>query len=197
MAAMAREVAPASIDSSAASTESLERRLARFEDAAEISACVMRYMALCDGLDARTPLDELLDCFTEDAVWAGTGARYGTSFGSFQGREAIGAMFRRYMGDPPHFALNVHFLANEQIGPVDADSAQAKWLMLQASTFADGASHLNAARLTLEMTRCVDGRWRIARFGTENVLSRPVSHWHSTAPLPLPPAAGPPTSATR
>lgn len=166
----------------------LEARLRRFEDADAIRACVTRYMALCDRLDASTLLHELLDCFTEDALWAGKGARYGASFGGFQGREAIAAMFGRYMRTPAHFALNVHFLTSEHIAPTGEDSADAEWVMLQTSTFADGASHLNAARLQLGMARCADGRWRIARFQTENLFSRPVSHWHSDAPLPVPAA---------
>jgi ketosteroid isomerase-like protein len=164
----------------------LEARLQRFEDAAAIRACVTRYMALCDRLDADTPLDLLLDCFTEHAVWAGKGARYGAGFGSHHGRAAIGAMFAGYMGRPAHFALNVHFLTSELITPGGADAAQASWVMLQTSTFADGASHLNAAQLTLAMARCADGHWRIARFETENLFSRPVSHWQSAQALPLP-----------
>lgn len=174
----------------AARLDAAERRLRRFEDVQAIRGCVHRYMALCDALDAATPLDALLDCFTEDAVWAGKGARYGASFGGHRGRAAIGAMFRRYMGEPPHFAFNAHFLTSELIEPDGDDAAQAQWLMLQTSSFsASGASHLNAARLRLGMARCADGRWRIARFETENLLSRPVSHWHSDAPLPVPAVA--------
>jgi ketosteroid isomerase-like protein len=164
----------------------LEARLRRFEDAEAIRACVTRYMALCDRLDARTPLHELLDCFAEDAVWAGKGARYGAAFGGFTGRAAIGAMFERYMGTPAHFALNVHFLCSELITPTADGRAEAQWTMLQASTFADGRSHLNAARLALGMARGADGRWRIARFETENLFSRPVDHWHSDDALPGP-----------
>lgn len=181
---------------------SVEARLRRFEDVQAIRACMHRYMALCDRLDAATPMDALLDCFAEDAVWAGRGARYGASFGAHQGRAAIGAMLGRYRGSldgelpqrAPHFAFNAHFLASEQIEP-EGDGAMASWLMLQASTFADGRSHLNAARLQLRMARCADGHWRIARFETENLLSRPVSHWHSDAPLPVP-ASPTPTAHT-
>lgn len=182
----------------------LEARIQRFEDAAAIRACVQRYMALCDRLDASTPMDALGDCFTEDALWAGKGARYGASFGGHQGRAAIVAMLGRYRGSlpgeapprPPHFAFNAHFLCNEQITPLAEGRAQAGWLMLQTSTFAGGASHLNAAQLTLQMARGGDGRWRIARFETENLFSRPVDHWHSNAPLPVP-ATGPTPPAGR
>lgn len=171
--------------------EAVEQRLRRFEDAAAIRACVTRYMTLCDRLDAATPLPELLDCFTEGATWTGSGTRYGASFGSHQGRAAIGAMFSHYMGVPAHFALNVHFLTSELITPSGEDTACAEWVMLQASTFADGASHLNAARLALAMQRCTDGCWRIARFETKNLFSRPISHWDSPAPLPVPGAVRP------
>jgi ketosteroid isomerase-like protein len=185
---MVREKTASARETAAQRLARLEARLQRFEDADAIRACVTRYMTLCDSLDAATPLHELLDCFTDDAVWAGKGARYGASFGGHQGREAIGVMFRAYMRTPAHFALNVHFLCSEQITPTGLDAADARWVMLQASTFADGASHLNAARLALRMARCADGRWRIARFETENLFSRPVSHWHSDSPLPVPQA---------
>jgi hypothetical protein len=31
-----------------------------------------------------------------------------------------------------------------------------------------------------------DGSWKIKHFQTENIFSRPVSHWNSTAELPVP-----------
>ena len=183
---MPRRNIPLPHDTIAQQLACLEARLQRFEDADEIRACVMRYMTLCDNLDADTPLDLLLDCFTQDAVWAGKGARYGASLGAHRGRDALGAMFRTYMRTPAHFSLNVHFLCNEQVTATGLDGAIAQWSMLQTSTFSDGASHLNAARLTLQMSRCADGRWRIARFETENLFSRPVSQWHSETQLPVP-----------
>lgn len=199
----------------------LEARVARDEARTEaeraIRACVNRYMVLCDALDARTPLDELAGLFTREAVWEGRGARYAKSFGGYRGREAIAAMFRRYMGEPAHFALNVHFLCSELI-EVDAPdagttapsmdragdaalarphaptSARARWVMLQTSTFASGDSHLNAARLTLRLA-LEEGAWRIAHFQTENLFSRPVSAWQDVAPLPVPAAEGRPAPA--
>jgi ketosteroid isomerase-like protein len=173
----------------------IETRLAEYTAATAIRACVHRYMALCDHLDAATPMNDLLDCFTEDAVWIGKGARYDASFGGHRGRAAIGTMLGAYRGSlpgepgpvrPPHFVFNAHFLCNEHITAIEADTAQAEWAMLQTSTFASGAAHLNAAHLSLQMRRDIDGRWRIARFETENLLSRPIDHWHSDAALPVP-----------
>ncbi len=168
--------------------EQLEGAARRSEAADAIRRCVVRYMHLCDHLDARTPIDELAGLFTRDAVWQGKGARYAGGFGGHRGRAAIAAMFRTYMGDPPHFRMNAHFLCSERI-EVDetAEQATAGWLMLQTSTFSSGASHLNAAQLELRMA-LEEGRWRIAHFQTENVFSRPVDRWEDAAPLPVPQA---------
>ncbi|MBD2836222.1 nuclear transport factor 2 family protein [Pseudomonas sp. JM0905a] len=165
-------------------SQALELRLRRLESEHAVRACMNRYMELCDALDARTPLDELAGLFTLDAVWEGKGAKYAKSFGGYQGREAIRAMFATYMVEPAHFALNVHFLCSELIR-VEGVEANGSWVMLQTSTFASGASHLNAARLTVKF-REEEGAWRMAHFQTENLFSRPVEAWNSDAHLPVP-----------
>lgn len=163
---------------------SLLQRLEAFEHQQAIRCCINRYMTLCDQLNAATPLDELSELFTRDARWEGKGARYAGSFGGYQGREEIRAMFATYMKTPAHFALNVHFLTSEVI-TVEHESGVGHWVMLQTSTFADGASHLNAARLKVDFI-FEEGAWRMAHFQTENLFSRPVSLWNSEATLPVP-----------
>lgn len=163
----------------------LRQRLRRFESEYAVRACMNRYMVLCDALCESTPLDELAGLFTEQALWEGKGARYASSFGGYQGREAIRAMFATYMKTPAHFALNVHFLTSELIEVRETD-ALGSWVMLQTSTFASGDSHLNAARLTVRFAE-EQGAWRMAHFQTENLFGRPVSGWNSEAPLPVPP----------
>lgn len=165
-------------------SRSLEARLHQLESENAVRACMNRYMVLCDALDARTPLDELTGLFTSDAIWEGKGAKYAKSFGGYRGREAIRAMFAGYMTEPAHFALNVHFLCSELIR-VEGDEANGSWVMLQTSTFASGASHLNAARLTVRF-REEQGVWRMAHFQTENLFGRPVEAWNSDAHLPVP-----------
>jgi ketosteroid isomerase-like protein len=165
-------------------SQALEQRLRQLESEQAVRACMNRYMELCDALDARSPLDELAGLFTLDAVWEGKGAKYARSFGGYRGREAIRAMFATYMTEPAHFALNVHFLCSELIR-VDGAEATGSWVMLQTSTFAGGASHLNAARLTVKF-REDEGAWRMAHFQTENLFSRPVDAWNSDAHLPVP-----------
>lgn len=163
----------------------LETRLARFESEHAIRACMNRYMVLCDALDAATPLDELVGLFTRDAIWEGIGEKYRGTFGRIEGRGALREMFAGYMTEPAHFSVNVHFLTTELIELSSANSACGSWVMLQTSTFADGRSHLNAARLTVDFARA-KGRWRMSHFRTENLFSRPVDAWDVSAPLPVP-----------
>lgn len=169
----------------------LERlRLLEAENA--IRAVMARYMELCDELGPDTPMAELGALFTRDAVWAGIGSKYAGAFGSHQGRDAIAAMLGRYRGPPPHFAMNAHFLCSETIA-VEGDAARGAWMMLQTSTYADGRSDLRSARLRIAFA-FEEGTWRISRFETENLFSRPVSRWEDPAPVPAPDSAAPTTT---
>ena len=94
-------------------------------------------------------------------------------------------MFKSYTQKESHFVMNAHFVSSEQIY-VEQLQADASWLMLQTSTFRDGRSHLNAAKLSVKFRQQADGSWKIKHFQTENIFSRPVSHWNSTAELPVP-----------
>jgi len=163
----------------------LQSRLARLESEQAIRACMNRYMVLCDQLGIDSPLDELLDLFAADAIWEGVGDKYAGTFGRLSGQPAIRQMFAKYLVEPAHFALNVHFLASELIRLVTEDTATGSWVMLQTSTFSSGDSHLNAARLTVDF-RCTAGVWRMTHFRTENLFSRPVDHWNAAALLPVP-----------
>ena len=144
-------------------------------------------MALCDRLDAATPMDRLAALFCRDALWEGRGTRYAEALGRHVGREAIVAMLDRYR-EPPHFLFNAHYLASEAI-TVDGARANGRWMMLQCSTYRTGASDLRSAALDIDFA-VEDGAWRIARFQTTNLFSRPVSRWDDPAPVPVPPVQG-------
>lgn len=170
--------------------EEMAARLARLEAESAIRRVMMRYTALCDRLDADTPMDELGELFARDAVWAGKGQRYGSAFGGHEGRAAIVAMLNGYRGPVPHFAMNAHFLTSETIDVSDdARSASGTWMMLQTSTYAAGPSDLRSARLEVDFI-VEEGRWRIARFETENLFSRPIDRWDDPAPVPVPETRG-------
>jgi hypothetical protein len=164
----------------------LQARLDALEAARAVEGVMVRYMALCDSLGPATPMDELAGLFTHDAVWEGRGARYGAAFGVTRGRDAIAAMLGRYRGPSPHFAFNAHYLTSGAV-EVDGVSAHGRWMMLQASTYANGASDLRSARLEVDFA-LEDGRWRIARFCTEALFARPVDAWDTASVVPVPPA---------
>ncbi|OTG88992.1 nuclear transport factor 2 family protein [Acinetobacter sp. ANC 3832] len=161
------------------------QRLERLEAQAAIRNCINRYMEICDALDANTDLNELINLFDEDSIWEGIGEKYAQSFGHFSSRQAIHDMFKGYTQKDSHFVMNAHFVSSEQIY-VEDTQAKASWLMLQTSAFRDSRSHLNAAKLTVAFKQQQDGSWKIKHFQTENIFSRPVSHWNSTAELPVP-----------
>jgi hypothetical protein len=102
------------------------------------------------------------------------------TFGRIEGREAIAAMMAKYMVEPAHFALNVHFLTSETIRVHAPDAATGAWVMLQTSTSRQrrlppqrGASE---HRLRPPGRRLADGPLR-----TENLFSRPVTAWNASA----------------
>lgn len=165
--------------------EQLLQRLQQLEAVNEIRNVLNRYMEICDALDADTDLNELMALFDEQAIWEGIGKRYQASFGRYEGRAAIEAMFASYMHKESHFTMNAHFVNSEQI-EVQGETAAGRWLMLQTSSFRDGCAHLNAAKLVIQFKQQANGRWAIQHFQTENIFSRPVSHWESEAHLPVP-----------
>jgi hypothetical protein len=171
-----------------ASIETLQLRLQALEDEKRVRQCMNQYMQLCDILDAGFELDQLMVLFTEDAIWEGKGSRYAETFGSYKGRDAIQDMFAKYTKPPAHFALNVHFLANELIH-VDGDSAQGSWVLLQPSYFSSGKSQLSCARISAGFKRSESDseQWQMSHFQTENLFSRPMDDpWDHSAPLPVP-----------
>lgn len=161
----------------------LARRVALLEAEGSVRRVAMRYFRLCDTLGPETPLDELGGLFAKGAVWEGRG-RYHKAFGRHDGRDAIVAMLASY-ANPPHFALNAHYLSSEVIELTDEDTATASWMMLQVSTYRDGRSDLRSAALTLAFT-VEEGVWRIARFVTENIFSRDVGPWNDEVPISVP-----------
>ncbi|RQZ09358.1 nuclear transport factor 2 family protein [Burkholderia sp. Bp9031] len=155
--------------------EALERRVATLDAERAVRATITRYMALCDVPEDAGDGPALAALFTADAVWEGIGPQYARKFGRLEGTEAIVAMLRRYLPPDPHFAANLHFLTSESID-VGADHASAcgRWIMLQASRYADGAAELIAARLTVDFAPADDGTtWLIRHFRTERVLDGP------------------------
>ncbi|HIC7211005.1 nuclear transport factor 2 family protein [Burkholderia stabilis] len=155
--------------------DALAQRVATLEAERAVRATITRYMALCDVPEDAGDGPGLAGLFTADAVWEGIGPQYAHKFGRLEGTAAIVAMLRRYLPPDPHFSANLHFLTSESID-VDDDRtcARGRWIMLQASRYADGTAELIAARLTVDFAPAADGpAWLIRHFRTERVLDGP------------------------
>ncbi|GAB2708624.1 nuclear transport factor 2 family protein [Aliiglaciecola sp. 3_MG-2023] len=165
--------------------DALQQRLFTLENEKRVSACMNQYMHLCDDLAPGFELKILMDLFTEEAIWEGKGQRYAKTFGRYEGKAAIEAMFAKYATLPGHFNLNVHLLGNEVIS-VDGNKATGTWLLMQPSDFVDGRSQLSCAKITatFELT---EQTCQISHFVTENKFSRPMAKpWDNSAALPVP-----------
>jgi len=165
--------------------EVLQQRLTALENEKLVAACMNKYMSLCDDLGSGFKLENLMELFTEDAIWEGKGKRYAKTFGRHVGINAIEMMFAKYTKEPGHFSLNVHLLGNEVI-TVDGNEAKGSWMLMQPSDFIDGKSQLSCARITAEFR--LSGKFcKISHFKTENRFSRPISEpWDNNTALPVP-----------
>ena len=171
--------------SNAADFENLQQRLQALEDEKSIRHSMNTYMHLCDQLDVGFSLEPLMNLFSDDAIWEGKGSRYAKTFGRYEGRSEINAMFAKYTTAPAHFSLNVHVLGNELID-VNGDTANGSWVLVQPSDFSSGKSQLSCARISAAFTR-VKNTWLIQRFQTENLFSRPMAEqWNQPKELPVP-----------
>ena len=165
------------------SDEAFLRRFQALESEAEIRRVVARYFAICDDLGPDTPLEELGELFTADALWEGKG-RYSKAFGRFEGRAAIVEMIQSYCVPTPHFAMTAHFFSSEFL-IASGDTGSGQWMMLQTSDYSDGTADLRSARLTMTFAREGE-RWRIAHFLTENIFSRQVEPWNDEQKIAVP-----------
>ncbi|BCQ25438.1 nuclear transport factor 2 family protein [Caballeronia sp. NK8] len=155
--------------------EALLERVAVLEAQNSVRKTIARYMALCDVPCAPLEGESLAALFTDGAVWEGIGPQYAQKFGRMQGRAAIVEMLQAYLPPAPHFATNVHFLTSEHI-EVRSEFAKGRWIMLQASGYADEKAELIAARLEIDFVpspRDAQDQWLIRHFRTERLFDAP------------------------
>lgn len=177
---------------SAATLESLTRRVETLEAEADIRRLQARYMFLCDtpnpefGVqDDAERIDLIMQLYTEDAVWEGVGEYYDNQFGRAEGAAAIRRHFEGFWGQKqdPALILNCHYLTSEQIHVhADGVNADGQWVHMQPWLFSDGKALLRSSRLN-NTFRKVDGAWKISRTRTENVFVAPLpATWASDYP---------------
>nr|WP_027004366.1 nuclear transport factor 2 family protein [Corynebacterium halotolerans] len=159
----------------------LERRIDVLEAEAEIRRIQAKYMFLCDTPFPGFPpvsdeerIEQILELYSEDAVWEGVGEYYTGQFGKAEGKDAIRAHFNRFWpaDQDPKLILNAHYLTSEQIY-VDGDEAQGYWIHMQPWLYSDGTALLRSSRLNNKFRR-IAGEWKVTRTRTENVFIAPL-----------------------
>ncbi len=100
--------------------DTVEARIQRLEDVERIGQLKAQYCYCVD--DGR--IDELMERFTDDAVWDGG------PMGRFEGREAIRAFL---VGLPQQLSFYLHWVTNPQI-EVDGDDATGTWYLIEPCT---------------------------------------------------------------
>jgi len=157
----------------------LETRLARLEAKEAATACLARYMDLCDVPGPLAHLDEIGTLFTEDAVWEGIGPEYADAFGRAEGRAAVQALVGDYLPPVEHFVRNAHLVGAGQVELVDRGRAVGQWLMQQLSLRTDGRAELLCARIrvafVLTATKHQAPHARMQRFTTQRLFATAVS----------------------
>jgi hypothetical protein len=157
------------------SLDTLAERLALLDAERAVRATMTDYMARCDVPDHAGDGSTLAELFAPDAIWEGVGPRYARQFGCLRGPAAITGMLRRYLPPASHFSANVHCLTSESI-VVDAarSTAQGRWILLQASRYANGDAELIAARLHVDFVPAANRpAWLIRHFRTERLMDGP------------------------
>lgn len=161
--------------------EQLAQRVEVLEAEADIRRIQARYMFLCDtpypgfpAVSDKERIEEILDLYSEDAVWEGVGEYYTGQFGRAEGKDEIRAHFNRFWPEDqdPKLILNAHYLTSEQI-TVDGDEAIGLWIHMQPWLYSDGTALLRSSRLNNKFRR-IDGEWKVTRTRTENVFIAPL-----------------------
>ncbi|HZN12648.1 MAG TPA: nuclear transport factor 2 family protein [Acidimicrobiales bacterium] len=102
--------------------------------------------------------DEIVDCFTEDAVAAYSGGKY-----HFEGRDAIVAFLVESMGAEDF--LSAHRVTQPEIDLVGTDRATGTWGLVDEVLVKQHSVRVRGAAFYSDEYVKVGGQWRIARTG--------------------------------
>ena len=127
------------------------------EDLVEIEAIKRLKYKYVRCLDQKR-WDELVDCFTEDAVAAYSGGKY-----AYDGRDAIVAFLVESMGDAGF--LSAHRVSQPEIDLADASHAVGTWALVDEVLVNQYGVRVRGAAFYRDEYVKVDGQWRIARTG--------------------------------
>jgi hypothetical protein len=131
-------------------TKTLEERIDRLEAMQEICALKAQYCTYCDN--AYDP-EGIASQFTQDGAWNGE------QFGSYVGKDAIAAFFRRISAT---FVFAGHLVTNPNFTFEDKDHATVTWRLFEPATIAEGGKNHSRLVLAGYVDKCVreNGVWK-------------------------------------
>lgn len=129
---------------------SLEQRIQTLEDRQALQELVSSYLI---ALDDAADLEQLLNHFTEDAVFDMTALDYPT----FEGKAALRELFTGAFASMNHSA---HYATNFKIDSLEQDRASARAHAMGMGVPVEGESVLFYVQYHLEFTR-IDATWKI------------------------------------
>lgn len=129
---------------------SLEQRIQTLEDRQALQELVSSYLI---ALDDAADLEQLLNHFTEDAVFDMTALDYPT----FEGKAALRELFTGAFASMNHSA---HYGTNFKIDSLEQDRASARTHAMGMGVPVEGESVLFYVQYHLEFAR-IDATWKI------------------------------------
>jgi hypothetical protein len=127
------------------------------EDLVEIEAIKRLKYKYVRCLDQKR-WDEIVDCFTQDAVASYSGGKY-----HFEGRDAIVAFLVESMGAEDF--LSAHRVTQPEIDLVGTDRATGTWGLVDEVLVKQHSVRVRGAAFYSDEYVKVGGHWRIARTG--------------------------------
>ena len=131
----------------------LEQRIQKIEDRLALQDLIADYLSAVDNL---TDLDDVLNCFTDDAVFDMTAI----SYPRFEGIAALTEFFTNVFSGMKHSA---HYATNFKLDLLEQDRASARTHALGVGVPHEGDSVTFYVQYVLEFARTGTG-WKIKSF---------------------------------
>lgn len=156
----------ATIDELKESLRELKERVQVLEDIEAIKRLKARYATVCDH---KYDPDEMMEVFTEDAVWDG-----GKEFGVYRGREEIYEFFKKVSGD---IVFALHYFTTPDI-TVEKNEARGRWYLWDTSTLSGNEAVFLAGYENDKYVK-IDGRWWNSEMKLDLCFMTPYEKgWH-------------------
>ena len=140
-------------------TIALEQRIKNLEDRARLQEVITDYLIAVDDL---TSVDNVLACFTEDAVFDFSGINYP----SIAGTAALREFFTGVFADMTHHA---HYNTNFKVDELSDDSAKCRCHVIGMGKTKANQDVLFYLQYFLEYRRSGD-TWKICRFASRPLM---------------------------